>query len=159
MKGKIISILIIIFCVCVFVLRHEIINSYLAYKYPSPVEFSGLSFPIEKGFVFSKNKQSIRVTNALKDSYSFIIFHDFDIPGINSLEEYLKKLNHMVFSVDQLERDEIKYQRSYSIDSEWLFYVSFYFPKQKYMIMYCGKKDVYSNFQQIFETIFYELPK
>jgi hypothetical protein len=159
MKGKLLSISIIILCVCIFILRYEILNIYLAYKYPSPVQFSGLTIPIEKGFVYSKNKKSLRVTNPLQNSYSFIIFNDFDIAGVHSVEDYLKKLNHMVFKVDQLQREEIKYQRSYSLDSEWLFYVSFYFPRHKYMIMYCGKKDDYDNFQQIFKRILEQLPR
>lgn len=153
MKSKIISLIIIILCILSLYYRNYLINLYLSYKYPSPVKSFGLTIPIEKGFIYSKYKNSILISNPIFDKYTITIFSNFILSKGDSLEKYLEKLDYMVMSVEDIERNGIKYQKCFSVDRSWLFNVSFYYPDQKIMIIYRGTKDHYNNFKKILDSL------
>ena len=151
--GQIIKVFIIASCVLVFSARYKIINTYLSYKYPNPVEFYGLIIPIEKGFIYSKDENGIRIVNPLDDKYTIFLMRNFTLSHGDSFEEYIKKMNHMVIKINEFEHNNIKYLEVFSVDREWLFNLSLFFPDQKIMVMFRGTKEYYKNFDIFLENI------
>lgn len=159
MKRILIVIVIIVLCLILLSLRYDIVNMYLSYKYPSPVDFYELSIPIEKGFVYSKTEKSVRIADPLHNSYSVRIVKDFTLSHGDSLNDFLEKLGHMVIKVENAERDGVQYLQAFSVDRGWWLNVSLYFPNQQIMIVYRGTKEYYDNFRKIIDDIFNDLDR
>lgn len=153
MHKKFIILAIFILCISLLFFRHDVVGIYLSYRYPSPVKFNGLSFAIEKGFVYSKAGQSIRIADPLHNNYSLRIVKDFTLSNGDSLNDFLVKLGHMVIKVENSERDGIQYSQAFSVDRGWWLNVSLYFPNKKIMIVYRGTKEYYDNFREILKDI------
>jgi hypothetical protein len=132
--------------------KNEIVNLYLSYRYPSPVEFNNLLIPIEKGFIYSKSESSVRIINPFHNKYSIMLF-SIDLDGVDYVDNYFKKLGHMLIEIENNTEDGGGYYKIYSVDRDWLFNVAHYFPDQNIMIMYSGAKNDYKNYQRILDLL------
>ncbi len=153
MKKKITATFFVLLCAIAIFFRYDIINQYLSYNYPSPIDLNGIKIPIEKGFVYSKqSNKGIRISDPFLKRYSIQIKTEFVIPPDRSLEQFVDGIGYMIVKSEISDYNN-SYIRILAVNRQWLFSIFTYIPKQKILLEYTGTEKYYINCEKILNTI------